>query len=73
MFIILKTTVKKINSQTKLYFVDKLQEYDYMIDEKVNKLNEINEEIKEKESKRNEKDTSTNSKHYDLKSLPVQI
>ena len=66
MFIILKTTVKKINSQTKLYFVDKLQEYDYMIDEKVNKLNEINEEIKEKESKRNEKDTSTNSKHYDF-------
>ena len=34
MFFILKSTVKKINSQTKLYFVDKLQEYDYMIDKK---------------------------------------
>ena len=66
MFIILKSTVKKINSQTKLYFVDKLQEYDYMIDDKLNKLNKINEEIKEKELKRAEQDTSTNSKHYDF-------
>ena len=35
MFFVLKSTVKKINSQTKLYFVDKVQEYDYMIDEKL--------------------------------------
>ena len=49
MFFILKSTVKKINSQTKLYFVDKLQEYDYLINEKESKLNQINEEIKEKE------------------------
>ena len=50
MFFILKSTVKKINSQTKLYFVDKLQEYDYLIDKKedegmnqfdINKLFEI--------------------------------
>ena len=34
MFFILKGTVRKINSQTKLYFVDKLQEYDYLIDRK---------------------------------------
>lgn len=49
MFFILKGTVKKINSQTKLYFVDKLQEYDDMIDKKEARLNEINKEIKEKE------------------------
>ena len=49
MFFILKSTVKKINSQTKLYFVDKLQEYDYMIDKKEAKLNEINQEILDKE------------------------
>ena len=66
MYIILKSTVKKINAQTKLYFVDKLQEYDYMIDEKLNKLNEITEDIKEKELKREEQDTSTNSAHYDF-------
>ena len=66
MFFILKSTVKKINSQTKLYFVDKLQEYDYMIDDKLNKLNKINEEIKEKELKREEEDSSANSRHYDF-------
>ena len=66
MYILLKSTVKKINAQTKLYFVDKLQEYDYMIDEKLNKLNEITEDIKEKELKREEQDTSTNSAHYDF-------
>ncbi len=66
MFIILKTTVKKINNQTKLYFVDKLQEYDYMIDDKLNKLNELNESIKEKELEREEQDASANSRHYDF-------
>lgn len=49
MFFILKGTVRKINSQTKLYFVDKLQEYDYLIDRKEEKLNNINEEIKKQE------------------------
>lgn len=48
MFLILKNTVKKINSQTKTYFVDKLQEYDYLINEKEAKLKEINEQIKNK-------------------------
>ena len=66
MFLILKSTVKKINSQTKLYFVDKLQEYDYMIDDKLNKLNQINEEIKEKGIKVEEQGLSSNSKHYDF-------
>ena len=66
MFLILKSTVKKINSQTKLYFVDKVQEYDYMIDDKLEKLNKLNEEIKEKELKREEQDISANSRHYDF-------
>ena len=66
MFIILKSTVKKINSQTKLYFVDKLQEYDYMIDDKLDQLNQINEEIREKELEREEQGTSTNSNNYDF-------
>lgn len=49
MFLILRKTVKKINTQTKLYFVDKSQEYDYLINEKVEKLKELDEELKEKE------------------------
>ena len=66
MFFILKGTVRKINSQTKLYFVDKLQEYDYLIDQKLEKLNEINQEIKEKELKKEEENTSSIGKTYEF-------
>ena len=66
MFFILKSTVKKINSQTKLYFVDKLQEYDYMIDKKEAKLNEINQEILDKEKKGEQSDITPNRKNYEF-------
>lgn len=66
MFFILRGTVKKINTQTKLYFVDKLQEYDYMIDQKEEKLNRINQEIKEKESKVSDDDISFSKKDYEF-------
>lgn len=49
MFIILKKTVNVVNAQTKTYFVDKLQAYDSLIDEKEKKLNEIDELLKNKE------------------------
>ena len=41
MFLILKKTVKRINSQTKMYFVDKSQEYDYLINQKLDKINQL--------------------------------
>ena len=66
MFFILRSTVKKINSQTKLYFVDKLQEYDYLINEKEDKLKQINEEIKEKELKDNEDVSKFGKNSYDF-------
>lgn len=66
MFFILKGTVKKINTQTKLYFVDKLQEYDYLINQKEDKLNKINEEIKEQESLRVEEETSAKKNTYEF-------
>lgn len=66
MFFILKGTVKKINSQTKLYFVDKLQEYDYLIDQKEEKLNQINKEIREKELKDASDNVSTKKKTYEF-------
>lgn len=66
MFFILKGTVKKINSQTKLYFVDKLQEYDYLIDRKEEKLNQINKEIREKEIKNVDDSVSAKKKTYEF-------
>ena len=66
MFLVLKSTVKKINSQTKLYFVDKAQEYDYMIDKKLDELSKINQELKEKELNNEETDDSKNSNNYEF-------
>lgn len=66
MFFILKGTVKKINTQTKMYLVDKLQEYDYLIDQKEEKLNQLNLEIKEKEIKKEEQETSTLGNNYEF-------
>ena len=50
MFMILKKTVRIVNSQTKSYFVNKLQGYDEIIAEKENKLQEIDELIKYREN-----------------------
>lgn len=66
MFFILRSTVRKINSQTKLYFVDKLQEYDYMIDKREDKLNRINNEIKEKELREDRVSTDIRKGSYDF-------
>ena len=66
MFIILKRTVKTINEQTKLYFVDKLQEYDYLINKKEEKLENIDKEIKEKESQKEEKELYRNKDNYEF-------
>ena len=49
MFMVLKKTVGIVNSQTKSYFVNKLQGYDDLIEAKENKLELLDEEIKNKE------------------------
>ena len=66
MFLILRKTVKKINTQTKLYFVDKSQEYDYLIDEKVKKLKELDKELKEKEINKKDKIGPENNNNYEF-------
>ena len=48
MYRILSSTVNKVNEQTKAYFVEKLQVYDNLIDEKEKQLNEIEDNIKNK-------------------------
>lgn len=64
MFLILKKTVGIVNTQTKSYFVNKLQGYDDLIQDKENKLLEIDNLIKNKEKglkeEIKEKDKSNN-------------
>lgn len=66
MFIILKKTVSAINSQTKTYFVDKLQAYDSLIDEKEQRLNEIDELLKNKELGLSEEEVILKKDGYDF-------
>ena len=62
MFLVLKRTVRIVNDQTKSYFVNKLQGYDDLIQDKEEKLLEIDELIKEKE-KRIKEETNTDAKN----------
>jgi len=66
MFFILKNTVNTVNDKTKTYFVDKLQEYDYLIDEKEKKLNELEDLIKNKELGLNEEKVNEAKGNYDF-------
>ena len=47
LFFALRSTVKRIDYNTKKYFVDKLQDYDYLIEEKQQILDKLNKEIEE--------------------------
>ncbi len=58
MFFILKKTVGIVNSQTKSYFVNKLQGYDDLIKDKEDKLLEIDNLIKNKEKGIKEEETN---------------
>lgn len=58
MFFILKKTVGIVNSQTKSYFVNKLQGYDDLIKDKEDKLLEIETQIKDKEKGIKEEETN---------------
>ena len=59
MFFALKRTIIKINKQSKDYFLDKLQVYDDLIEEKEKKLKELNDKINDSENEL----TNTNNKN----------
>ena len=42
---VIKNTVKEVDKKSKSYFVDKLKEYDYLIDEKEKRLSELESEL----------------------------
>ena len=44
-YFILKNVIKRINEKVKIYFIEKLQEYNYLIDEKEEELKKLREVI----------------------------
>lgn len=77
LFFSLRSTVKRIDYNTKKYFIDKLQDYDYLIEEKKKILNDLKEEIENnkevlsKKSKVEEKNINNKTeKYYDEFKIP---
>lgn len=66
LFFALRSTVKRIDYNTKKYFIDKLQDYDYLIDEKKKILEELDIKIK------NNKDNLEKKQKEDKKSIDIQ-
>lgn len=50
-FVLFKNIIKNINENAKKYFVNKLQNYDYLLEEKQTKLEELRAELNEAENK----------------------
>lgn len=73
MFKILKGSVDKIGDQSKSYYVDKLQEYDELINDKEEKLNTLNQEIKNKkvEAQNLKKDMLNSPIDFDISIIDV--
>lgn len=61
MFLILKKTVSIVNDQTKSYFVNKLQSYDDLIQDKETKLQEIDDLIRDREKGLNKEGIQENN------------
>lgn len=73
MSLILKNAVKEVDKKSKSFFVDKLQEYDYLIEEKEKRLSELESELEKR--KNGLKDTSGNSSNpnYDFDSSIIDL
>lgn len=77
LFFALRSTVKRIDYNTKKYFVEKLQDYDYLIEEKQQVLDNLNKEIEENKKALSElkannltKEPPKESKYYNNTSVP---
>lgn len=73
MSLILKNAVKTIDDKSKSYFIDKLKEYDYLIDEKEKKLSELESELKKRENGLKENILSETTPNYDFDSSIIDL
>ena len=73
MSLILKNTVKTIDDKSKSYFVDKLKQYDYLIDEKEKKLSELEEELEKRKNGLEENKTREGKPTYDFDNSIIDL
>ena len=73
MSLILKNAVKEVDKKSKSYFVDKLQEYDYLIDEKEKKLSELESELEKRKNGLKDGNGDINNPNYDFDSSIIDM
>ena len=73
MSLILKNAVKQVDDKSKSYFVDKLKEYDYLIDEKEKKLSELESELEKRKNGLKENSLSDTSPNYDFDTSIIDL
>lgn len=73
MFRVLRKTVRQIDKDSKKYYIDKLSEYDKLIDDKEKKLETLNKEIENKkvEAEAIKASANGNSKDFDISILDL--
>lgn len=73
MSLVLRSTVKQIDEKSKSYFVDKLQEYDYLIDEKEKKLSSLESEIEKRKNGLEDNNVIESKTNYDFDSSIIDL
>ena len=73
MSLVLKHTVKTIDDKSKSYFVDKLKEYDYLIDEKEKQLSELQEELEKRKNGLKDNSVVGGKPSYDFDSSIIDL
>lgn len=73
MSLVLKSTVKQVNEKSKSYFVDKLKEYDDLIDEKEKKLSTLESEIEKRKNGLEDNSIIESKPSYDFDSSIIDL
>ena len=73
MSLVLKNAVKTIDDKSKSYFVDKLKEYDYLIDEKEKRLSQLEDELEKRKNGLKENNIIGGKPNYDFDSSIIDL
>ena len=73
MSLILKNAVKTIDEKSKSYFVDKLKEYDYLIDEKEKRLSELESELEKRKNGLKDNTFGSSKPNYDFDTSIIDL
>ena len=73
MSLILKNAVKEVDKKSKSYFVDKLKEYDYLIDEKEKRLSELEDELEKRKNGLKDNTAESGKPSYDFDSSIIDL